>query len=162
MPADRLYRRLREKARLRVLRADESIVPLAPPEVPDLVPTSTDWQPVPGLKQARWRCSAEKFLVGDNKGPLYYDVAFALEERSGAGLGEARLAPRPQFGEPRSGRARQRRRGSAASGMPAVRWTGVRADQASMPIPRCSRSQIFPPFETFLRTDLRENSRRRC
>jgi hypothetical protein len=80
MPYDKLYRRLREKSRLRVLRADESISPLRSPEEPDIVPTSEHWQPVPGLKHARWRCSAEKFQVGDNKGPLYYDVAFELEE----------------------------------------------------------------------------------
>jgi beta-lactamase superfamily II metal-dependent hydrolase len=80
MPYDRLYRRLREKARLRVLRADESITPLKPPEEPDLVPESTTWQPIPGLKHAQWRRSAENFTIGDNLGPLYYDVAFELED----------------------------------------------------------------------------------
>jgi beta-lactamase superfamily II metal-dependent hydrolase len=80
MPYNKLYRRLREKSRLRVLRADESITPLRSPEEPDIVPTSEHWQPVPGLKHARWRRSAEKFQFGDNKGPLYYDVAFELEE----------------------------------------------------------------------------------
>ena len=80
MPADRLYRRLREKARRRVLRADESITPLNPPEEPDLVPQSTTWQPIPGLKHAHWRRSAENFTIGDNLGPLYYDVAFELED----------------------------------------------------------------------------------
>jgi hypothetical protein len=80
MPAERLYRRLREKARLRVLRADELIEPLRPPEQPDLVPQSTDWQPVPGLPHARWRHAQETFEVGDNLGPLYCDVAFELQE----------------------------------------------------------------------------------
>jgi hypothetical protein len=80
MPYDRLYRRLREKARLRVLRADESIKPLRSPEEPDIVPESKTWQPIPGLKHAHWRRSAENFTIGDNLGPLYYDVAFELED----------------------------------------------------------------------------------
>lgn len=80
MPAERLDRRLREKARMRVLRADAFIEPLRPPEQPDLVPQSTDWQPVPGLPHARWRRATETFEVGDNLGPLYYDVALELQE----------------------------------------------------------------------------------
>lgn len=78
MPYEGLYRRLREKSHRRVLRADESIEPLRHPEEPDACPHSTEWEEVPGLKHARWRCSSENFQEGDNLGPLYYDIAFAL------------------------------------------------------------------------------------
>jgi hypothetical protein len=78
MPHEPLYRRLREKARRRVMRADEHLTPLdGDVDDPDLVPTNTAWQPVPGLKGVRWRRSPEDFKVG-TPGPIYYEVAIAL------------------------------------------------------------------------------------
>lgn len=82
MPYEGLYRRLREKSHRRVLRADESIDPLRHPEEPDACPQSTEWEEVPGLKDARWRRSFENFQEGDNLGPLYYDIAFTLPGES--------------------------------------------------------------------------------
>jgi metallo-beta-lactamase superfamily protein len=76
MPHEPLYRRLREKARRRVLRSDLEITPLDPDrEDADVVPTTTAWQPVPGVKGVRWRRSAETFKTG-TQGPLCYDVVF--------------------------------------------------------------------------------------
>jgi hypothetical protein len=74
MPHDPLYRRLREKARRRILRSDLQITPLdAQRDGKDLVPDKEGWQPVPGLKGAQWRRSEEKFESG-TEGPLYFDV----------------------------------------------------------------------------------------
>lgn len=79
MPHEPLYRRLREKADRRVLRSDQLITPLNEDSEPaDRFPSSPDWKPVPGLKNARWRCSTEKFRAGTRE-PLYYDVAISLE-----------------------------------------------------------------------------------
>jgi len=78
MPHEPLYRRLREKARRRVLRSDLEITPLDPSrEDADVVPNSTAWQPVPGVTGVRWRKSAETFITG-TKGPLCYDLVFTL------------------------------------------------------------------------------------
>ena len=75
MPHQPLYERLREKAQRRVLRADQRLTPLSPAkDDPDMVPTSTKWQRVPGLKGAKWRRSAEEFEAG-TEGPLYYEIA---------------------------------------------------------------------------------------
>ena len=80
MPHRPLYERLREKAKRRVLRADLRLTPLSPAkDDPDVVPSSTTWQRVPGLKGARWRRSAEEFAAG-TEGPLFYDIALALPE----------------------------------------------------------------------------------
>lgn len=79
MPHLPLYRRLREKARRRVLRADQSLAPLEATDDPDLVPQATDWKAVPGLRGVRWRASAEQFDMG-TPGPLYYDILFPLPE----------------------------------------------------------------------------------
>jgi len=75
MPHLPLYRRLREKAQRRVLRADLSLAPLDSGDEADLTPASTEFKPVPGLKGCKWRRSAEEFRDG-TPGPLYYDVAF--------------------------------------------------------------------------------------
>jgi len=78
MPHEPLYRRLREKARLRVLRSDQELKPLdARRDEKDVVPDSTTWKAVPGLPGVRWRRSADEFKNG-TKGPLYYDVAITL------------------------------------------------------------------------------------
>ena len=78
MPHEPLYRRLRDKARRRVMRSDLELAPLdSDREAKDVVPTSEKWAPVPGLPNARWRASGEKFDT-DTKGPLYYDVAISL------------------------------------------------------------------------------------
>jgi metallo-beta-lactamase superfamily protein len=80
MPALPLYRRLRQKARNRVLRSDTSLTPLDPKEDDlDIVPQSTEWTSVPGLKNAKWRRSAETFEAG-TAGPLYFDILFALPD----------------------------------------------------------------------------------
>ena len=80
MPHEPLYERLREKAQRRVLRGDLRLTPLSPAkDEPDVVPTSTKWQRVPGLKGARWRRSAAEFAAG-TAGPLYYDIALAAPE----------------------------------------------------------------------------------
>jgi hypothetical protein len=76
MPHLPLYRRLREKARRRVLRSDQSLEPLkADKDDPDIVPESTEWDEVPGMRRVRWRAAAETFADG-TPGPLYYDVLF--------------------------------------------------------------------------------------
>lgn len=76
MPHEPLYRRLRERARRRVLRSDEAITPLnTHDDEKDLVPKTTAWAAVPGLSGVRWRRSKDEFTDG-TKGPLYYDVAF--------------------------------------------------------------------------------------
>ena len=80
MPHRPLYERLREKAKLRVLRSDELLDPLPQNEAQDLVPKDFEWTDVPKLKGARWRRSRETFTKGDTDGPLYYDVAFELED----------------------------------------------------------------------------------
>ncbi len=78
MPHEPLYRRLRDKARRRVMRSDRELAPLdSSREDPDLVPAATKWTAVPGVPNARWRASKEEFAAG-TKGPLYYDVAIGL------------------------------------------------------------------------------------
>jgi Metallo-beta-lactamase superfamily len=78
MPHEPLYRRLRDKARRRVMRSDQELAPLnSAREEGDLVPPTPKWTAVPGLPNARWRASKEEFDTG-TKGPLYYDVAIAL------------------------------------------------------------------------------------
>jgi hypothetical protein len=78
MPHEPLYRRLREKARRRVLRSDQSLAPLDPDiEEPDEVPGSDKWSAVPGMKGLRWRRSKEDFDVG-TEGAVYYDIAIPL------------------------------------------------------------------------------------
>ncbi len=75
MPYGPLYRRLREKARRRVLRSDLSLEPLKETEdQPDITPGS-DWSNTPGLKNVRWRAAGDKFTRAP-KQPLYYDVEF--------------------------------------------------------------------------------------
>lgn len=77
MPHEPLYRRLRDKARRRVMRSDRELAPLDPArEELDLVPTTTGWTPVPGLPGVRWRASKDEF--DGTKEPVYYDVAIAL------------------------------------------------------------------------------------
>ncbi len=79
MPHEPLYRRLREKSARRVMRSDLELEPLdRGRDLPDLVPRSTKWQPVPGLKGARWRRSKEEFAQGTS-GPLCYDVAITIQ-----------------------------------------------------------------------------------
>jgi hypothetical protein len=41
------------------------------------VPDTTDWAPIPGVPNARWRAAKDPFKAG-TKGPLYYDVAIGL------------------------------------------------------------------------------------
>jgi hypothetical protein len=78
MPHEPLYRRLREKARRRVLRSDSELQPLDKSrEEEDVAPDDTSWKAVPGLKGLKWRRSAETFSVGTN-GPLFYDVAIPI------------------------------------------------------------------------------------
>ena len=78
MPHRPLYERLREKAQRRVLRADQELTPLTEgKDDPDVVPDTTAWQPVPGLKGVKWRRSQEEFTAG-TQGPLYYDIVFPL------------------------------------------------------------------------------------
>jgi hypothetical protein len=78
MPHEPLYRRLREKARLRVLRSDLELEPLDKRrDEPDVVPKDSAWAPVPGLPGVRWRRAPDDFASG-TKGPVYYDVAIAL------------------------------------------------------------------------------------
>jgi hypothetical protein len=78
MPHRPLYERLREKAQRRVLRSDLRLTPLKQgKDDPDVVPDSTDWRRVPGLKGLKWRRSAEDFAAG-TPGPLYYDLLFPL------------------------------------------------------------------------------------
>jgi hypothetical protein len=78
MPHEPLYRRLRDKARRRVMRSDEELAPLdASRDEKDLVPTSLKFTAVPGLPDAMWRRSKDTFQTGTS-GPLYYDVAFKL------------------------------------------------------------------------------------
>jgi hypothetical protein len=78
MPHEPLYRRLREKARLRVLRSDLELTPLVKRrDEDDVVPAVTDWAAVPGLPDIRWRQAEETFETG-TAGPLYYDVAIPL------------------------------------------------------------------------------------
>jgi len=80
MPHEPLYRRLRDKARRRVLRCDLKLNPLDErSEEKDLWPTKDSWQPVPGLKGVRWRQSKDTFKVGTD-GPLFYDVAISIRE----------------------------------------------------------------------------------
>jgi hypothetical protein len=80
MPHEPMYRRLREKARLRVLRSDLELKPLdRRRDEEDVVPQGRAWTPVPGLPGVRWRRAAEEFRDG-TKGPLYYDVAIALRD----------------------------------------------------------------------------------
>jgi hypothetical protein len=80
MPHEPLYRRLREKARLRVLRSDLELTPLVKGrDEDDVVPDRTAWTPVPGLPDVRWRRSKETFENG-TEGPLFYDVAIALRD----------------------------------------------------------------------------------
>jgi hypothetical protein len=80
MPHEPLYRRLREKAQRRVLRSDRVVTPLdAKTDGTDVTPSSPEWQPVPGLKGARWRMSKETFN-GWTQGPPYYDVAISLPQ----------------------------------------------------------------------------------
>ncbi len=80
MPHEPLYRRLREKARRRVLRSDSKLNPLdGKREEADLVPMDTAWRPVPGLKGLKWRRSAESFSDAEGtSGPLCFDVAIPL------------------------------------------------------------------------------------
>jgi len=73
MPHEPLYRRLREKARRRVLRADLRIDPLPAADRPDLRPKTARWSKVPEAEGMSWRAAAEKFKQG-TAGPLYYDV----------------------------------------------------------------------------------------
>jgi hypothetical protein len=81
MPHEPLYRRLREKARRRILRSDREIKPLdGQREEPDLVPAATEWKPVPGLKGLLWRHSVAAFTKAEGTpGPLYYDIAIPLK-----------------------------------------------------------------------------------
>ena len=75
MPHAPLYRRLREKARLRIMRSDLELTPLdSRRDESDLIPHTTEWAPVPGVAGARWRRSKEGFTQG-TKGPLCFDVA---------------------------------------------------------------------------------------
>ena len=80
MPHEPLYRRLREKARRRVLRSDSELKPLDKErDDADLIPEETEWQAVPGLKGLEWRQSAASFSDAEGTpGPLYYDVAIPL------------------------------------------------------------------------------------
>ena len=78
MPHEPLYRRLREKARRRVLRSDLELEPLDKRrDQEDVVPKGTAWKVVPGLPGVRWRRASDKFKNG-TEGPLYYDIAIAL------------------------------------------------------------------------------------
>ena len=80
MPHEPLYRRLREKARRRVLRSDLELEPLDKRrDEKDVVPIGSAWKGVPGLPGVRWRRATEEFTNG-TKGPLYYDVAIALRD----------------------------------------------------------------------------------
>jgi hypothetical protein len=80
MPHEPLYRRLREKARRRVLRSDSEITPLDKRRnEQDLVPEREDWEDVPGLPGVGWRKSKDTFQKGTD-GPLYYDVAIPLRD----------------------------------------------------------------------------------
>jgi hypothetical protein len=80
MPHEPLYRRLREKARRRVLRSDSEITPLDKRRNErDLVPEREDWEDVPGLPGVGWRKSKDTFQKGTD-GPLYYDVAIPLRD----------------------------------------------------------------------------------
>jgi hypothetical protein len=80
MPHEPLYRRLREKARLRVLRSDLELQPLdRRRDAEDVVPQASAWADVPGLPGVRWRRASTEFTQG-TKGPLYYDIAIALRE----------------------------------------------------------------------------------
>ena len=80
MPHEPLYRRLREKARLRVLRSDLELKPLDKArDEKDVVPNGEAWAAVPGLPGVRWRRAKDTFKTG-TKGPLYYDVAIALRD----------------------------------------------------------------------------------
>lgn len=77
MPHKPLYEALRTKAKLRVLRSDETILPLSVESDPDLdldsIPGSHELTAVPGLKNVRWRRSAE--LLGENH-PMFYEMHF--------------------------------------------------------------------------------------
>jgi hypothetical protein len=65
MPHEPLYRRLREKARRRVLRSDLALEPLDKRrDEKDVVPTHDTWEAIPGLAGVRWRCAAEDFKKG--------------------------------------------------------------------------------------------------
>ena len=80
MPHEPLYKRLRDKARRRVLRSDLELKPLdRAREDPDVVPESTDWTAAPGLPGVRWRRSKDTFAAG-TEGPLYHDVAIKLPD----------------------------------------------------------------------------------
>lgn len=81
MPHLPLYQRLREKARLRVLRSDLELEPLdARRDEKDVVPSKGPaWEGVPGLPGVRWRRASDEFKNGTS-GPLYYDVAIALRD----------------------------------------------------------------------------------
>jgi hypothetical protein len=80
MPHEPLYRRLREKARRRVLRSDLALEPLdSRRDEKDVVPAVDAWKAVPGLAGVRWRCASQTdFFENGTEGPLYYDVAIAL------------------------------------------------------------------------------------
>lgn len=78
MPHEPLYKVLREKAKRRVLRSDCELAPLKESEDDkDLVPEKTDWAPIPGMKDAKWRKSSELFEAGKQE-PLFYDVKIPI------------------------------------------------------------------------------------
>jgi hypothetical protein len=72
MPHTPLYRRLRDKARRRVLRSGGLMAPLGAEEA-DLRPAGTAWARVPGLKGVRWR-EASKTFSDEPRHALYYDL----------------------------------------------------------------------------------------
>ena len=83
MPHKPMYDKLREKSGRRVLRSDDSIKPLHTSEPADLVPSSSEWEAVPGKKNCKWRKSEEVFTHGTETNsadePLYYDVSFPIK-----------------------------------------------------------------------------------
>jgi hypothetical protein len=89
MPHEPLYLRLREKARLRVLRSDLSMAPLDEDRNKrDVVPKDEDWKPVPGVPGARWRRSGESFVKG-TEGPLYLTVTIGEAGQHNVPTGES-------------------------------------------------------------------------
>jgi hypothetical protein len=77
MPATPLYKKLREKARRRVLRSDDSKKPLGDNDADDVTPTKSTWTDVPGLRGVHWRLADEKFSV-EPKNALYFDLRLEL------------------------------------------------------------------------------------
>jgi hypothetical protein len=80
MPHEPLYRRLREKARRRVLRSDSQLNPRSETrEEPDLTPPDTNWSAVPGLTGLQWRRSEATFAESEGTpGSLFFNIAIPL------------------------------------------------------------------------------------